>query len=124
MRGEIGRRDAEMDRGIEQACPVEMNRDAAFAGDVAVRGQQSGELRSWPPAEEIGTMIVNLLLLRAVGRPHDPPELTAELLARGAADPRTAAVTRVLYPPPFPVDVRHNSKIDRPALGRWAEGRL
>ena len=52
------------------------------------------------------------------------PELTAELLARGAADPRTAAVTRVLYPPPFPVDVRHNSKIDRPALGRWAEGRL
>jgi acyl-coenzyme A synthetase/AMP-(fatty) acid ligase len=52
------------------------------------------------------------------------PELTAELLTRGAADPRTAAVTRVLYPPPFPVDVRHNSKIDRPALGRWAEGRL
>ena len=25
-------------------------------------------------------MIINLLLLRAVGRPHDPPELTAELM--------------------------------------------
>ena len=25
-------------------------------------------------------MIINLLLLRAVGRPYDPPELTAELM--------------------------------------------
>jgi len=56
----------------------------APVADVAIelisRGQQSGELRSWPPADEIGTMIINLLLLRAVGRPHDPPELTAELM--------------------------------------------
>jgi olefin beta-lactone synthetase len=50
------------------------------------------------------------------------PELTAELLARGAADARTAAVRRVLYKDDFPVDVRHNSKIDRPQLGRWAAG--
>jgi AcrR family transcriptional regulator len=53
-------------------------------GDVTIelitRGQQSGELRPWPPAEEIGMTIVNLLLIRAVGRPHDPPEHTAELL--------------------------------------------
>ena len=49
----------------------------APVGDVAIeliaRGQQSGELRSWPPADEIGTMIINLLLIRAMGRPHDPP---------------------------------------------------
>jgi AcrR family transcriptional regulator len=44
------------------------------------RGQESGELRPWPPAEEIGTMVVDLLLIRAVGRPYDPPEVTAELL--------------------------------------------
>ena len=50
------------------------------------------------------------------------PELTAELLARGAADPRTAPIRRVLYKADFPVDVRHNSKIDRPALGIWAGG--
>ena len=25
-------------------------------------------------------MIIDLLLIRAVGRPHDPPELTAELM--------------------------------------------
>jgi AcrR family transcriptional regulator len=53
---------------------------ADVAIELIARGQQSGELRSWPPAEEIGTMIINLLLLRAIGRPHDPPELTAELM--------------------------------------------
>jgi acyl-CoA synthetase (AMP-forming)/AMP-acid ligase II len=46
--------------------------------------------------------------------------LTAELRARGAADPRTACITRILYRADLPVDIRHNSKIDRPALGRWA----
>jgi len=56
----------------------------APVGDVAIelisRGQHSGELRPWPPADEIGTWIVNLLLMRAVGRPHEPPEHTAELM--------------------------------------------
>ena len=56
----------------------------APVGDVAIelisRGQQVGELRPWPPAEEIGMTVVNLLLIRAVGRPHDPPEYTAELM--------------------------------------------
>ena len=56
----------------------------APVGDVAIeliaRGQYSGELRTWPPADEIGTWIVNLLLMRAIGRPHEPPEHTAELM--------------------------------------------
>jgi acyl-coenzyme A synthetase/AMP-(fatty) acid ligase len=46
--------------------------------------------------------------------------LTAELLALGAADPRTAPIRRILYKDDFPVDIRHNSKIDRAQLGRWA----
>ena len=50
------------------------------------------------------------------------PGLTEELLALGRADARTRAITRVLYPPSFPVDIRHNSKIDRPQLGVWASG--
>ncbi len=49
-------------------------------------------------------------------------DLTAELLALGAADPRTRTIRRVLYRDDFPVDVRHNSKIDRPQLGAWAAG--
>ena len=48
--------------------------------DLVSRGQQSGELRAWPTAEDIGTMIVDVLLVRAVAQPHDPPEVTAELL--------------------------------------------
>jgi acyl-CoA synthetase (AMP-forming)/AMP-acid ligase II len=46
--------------------------------------------------------------------------LTSELRARGAADPRTAGISRILYRDELPVDIRHNSKIDRPQLGRWA----
>jgi acyl-CoA synthetase (AMP-forming)/AMP-acid ligase II len=44
-----------------------------------------------------------------------------ELLALGAQHQRTQGIDRVLfYPKGFPVDVRHNAKIDRLALGRWA----
>ncbi len=49
--------------------------------------------------------------------------LTAELLVLGAADVRTRSVRRVLYRDHFPVDIRHNSKIDRPQLAVWAAGR-
>ena len=45
--------------------------------------------------------------------------LTAELLALGRDEPMTVAVRTVRYHPGFPVDVRHNSKIDRPALAAW-----
>jgi hypothetical protein len=48
--------------------------------ELIARGQRTGELRAWPSADDLGTMLVDLLLVRAVGRPHDPPELTAELM--------------------------------------------
>jgi len=47
--------------------------------------------------------------------------LTQELLARGAAEQRTRTVRRVLYRDRLPVDIRHNSKIDRAALAVWAQ---
>jgi AcrR family transcriptional regulator len=53
---------------------------AAVVIELISRGQATGELRPWPPADEIGTMVIDLLLIRAVGRPHEPPELTAELM--------------------------------------------
>ena len=49
--------------------------------------------------------------------------LTGELLALGRADPRTAGIETVLFHPGFPVDIRHNAKIDRPALAQWAAKR-
>lgn len=48
------------------------------------------------------------------------PALAQELLALGAAHPRTRGIGRVLFHPRLPVDVRHNSKIDRPVLAVWA----
>lgn len=64
--------------------------------ELIARGQESGELRAWPPADEIGTMLVDLLLVRAVGRQHSPPELTAELMLTllfGALRPELLAAT-------------------------------
>jgi AcrR family transcriptional regulator len=43
-------------------------------------GQRAGELRAYPPAAEISSLVVNLLLLRTVNRPDERPHVTAELL--------------------------------------------
>jgi AcrR family transcriptional regulator len=47
---------------------------------LVAHGQHTGELRAFPPAVEVSGMIVNLLLLRSINRPHEPPEVTRELL--------------------------------------------
>ncbi|MFC4946407.1 TetR/AcrR family transcriptional regulator [Pseudonocardia sp. GCM10023141] len=43
-------------------------------------GQQTGELRTYPGADELSAMTVNILMQRAVNFPDDPPETAAELL--------------------------------------------
>jgi len=53
-----------------------------------------------------------------------PPDLTSELLALGAAQEHTATIRTVLYHRGFPVDIRHNAKIDRARLARWATRRV
>lgn len=50
--------------------------------------------------------------------------LTDELLEIGAANPLTASITRILYHPDFPVDTRHNAKIQREQLAVWASRRI
>lgn len=52
------------------------------------------------------------------------PQLTAELLALGAAHAHTAGIRDVLYHRGFPVDVRHNAKIRREDLAVWAAREL
>ncbi|WP_433801239.1 fatty acid CoA ligase family protein [Actinomycetospora sp. CA-084318] len=51
-------------------------------------------------------------------------DVVEELRALAASDPRTKPVETFLPHRALPVDPRHNSKIDREALGRWAEGEL
>jgi olefin beta-lactone synthetase len=50
--------------------------------------------------------------------------LVDELRALAASDPRTKPIEVFLPHRALPVDPRHNSKIDREALGRWADGEL
>ncbi len=61
--------------------------------------------------------------LESGGRVQDQARLFDELRELGRAVERTRAIERFLVHPGFPVDIRHNAKIDRPALSRWAQGR-
>jgi acyl-CoA synthetase (AMP-forming)/AMP-acid ligase II len=54
------------------------------------------------------------------GAGGDAAALREELLALAAANPATRDIRHVLFHPRLPVDPRHNSKIERPALARWA----
>lgn len=54
--------------------------------------------------------------------PHrvDRALLQAELLALASRYKATSGIQHLLFKPALPVDPRHNSKIERPALARWA----
>ncbi|MGE3807422.1 MAG: fatty acid CoA ligase family protein [Gemmataceae bacterium] len=51
-------------------------------------------------------------------------KLAEELLSLARSNPQTARITAVLFHPGFPVDIRHNSKINRGELARWAAGKV
>jgi olefin beta-lactone synthetase len=46
--------------------------------------------------------------------------IEAELLNLAQRHAHTRAIDTVLFHPAFPVDIRHNAKIGREALARWA----
>ncbi len=46
--------------------------------------------------------------------------LRRELLELGSRQAITRDITRILFHPAFPVDIRHNAKISREQLARWA----
>ena len=47
-----------------------------------------------------------------------------ELLDLGTRFPHTLSIKHILFPPTFPVDIRHNAKIFREKLAAWAEGKI
>jgi acyl-CoA synthetase (AMP-forming)/AMP-acid ligase II len=51
-------------------------------------------------------------------------DIRKSLLELAARHPVTALVKHVLFVERLPVDPRHNSKIERPALAKWAAGKL
>jgi len=50
--------------------------------------------------------------------------LLGDLQALAARHRHTASITTFLFHPGFPVDIRHNAKIGREALARWAAEQL
>jgi acyl-CoA synthetase (AMP-forming)/AMP-acid ligase II len=54
----------------------------------------------------------------------DKGVLTAELLTLGEQNSKTSSIRTVLYHPSFPVDVRHNAKINREQLALWAADQM
>jgi olefin beta-lactone synthetase len=54
----------------------------------------------------------------------EAPGLIDELRALGADVEHTRSIERFLIHPGFPVDIRHNAKIGRDTLSRWAQGRM
>ncbi len=68
------------------------------------------------PGNQVPALVVE-------GAPANDAEARAwagELRALAAAQPHTASLTRFFFHPRFPVDVRHNAKIHRLTLARWA----
>ena len=51
-------------------------------------------------------------------------QLRQEILDLGAHDAQTKQIQTLLFHPSFPVDVRHNAKIFREQLARWASKRV
>lgn len=79
------------------------------------------------PLEGSASMLPVLCVELVDGASHSSADLAAlreELLAIAAAHATTRAIRHVLFSDRLPVDPRHNSKIERPALGRWAAARL
>jgi len=78
-----------------------------------------------PDPAAIGDRAQRPVLCVELVRGKQPSErLTKELLQIGAANPMTSSITQILYHPDFPVDTRHNAKIQREQLVGWALKRI
>ena len=58
------------------------------------------------------------------GRKLQKEKLVSELLELGAQHEHTNRIKHILFHHGFPVDVRHNAKIQREKLRAWAHAKL
>ena len=68
----------------------------------------------------VGVGDLPVICIELAGPVSDLDALRAELLALAASHPTTRSIRHVLFRKRLPVDPRHNSKIERPALAKWA----
>jgi acyl-coenzyme A synthetase/AMP-(fatty) acid ligase len=62
------------------------------------------------------------IVVQPKGDLADAAALARELRSLAQAEPHTAGITRFFFHSSLPVDVRHNAKIHRLTLARWAAG--
>jgi acyl-CoA synthetase (AMP-forming)/AMP-acid ligase II len=110
-----------------------------FCGRIAERIETAGGPLHTEPCEQVfrGHPQVARCALIGLGEPGrqepalvvqpaqpaaDEAALAADLRALARQHPHTAGITRFFFHPSFPVDVRHNAKIHRLTLARWAAG--
>jgi acyl-CoA synthetase (AMP-forming)/AMP-acid ligase II len=62
------------------------------------------------------------IVVQPKGELADAAALARELRSLAQAEPHTAGITRFFFHSSLPVDVRHNAKIHRLTLARWAAG--
>jgi len=113
-----GRAGHRVDTGTELLFPLMC--EPIFDAHPSVR--RSG-LVGVPVADAI-IPVICVELVDHAKRGADRDALRDQLLRMAAAHATTRPIRHVLFHPRLPVDPRHNSKIERPALARWAADHL
>ena len=97
-------------------CETVFNQHPAVARSALVGLGEYGRQRP--------VLVVELREDHEPAMPQDRKALAEEILALGEKHDHTRGIRHVLFHEAFPVDVRHNAKIQRDKLARWAEGRI
>ncbi|GAK60360.1 AMP-dependent synthetase and ligase [Candidatus Vecturithrix granuli] len=97
-------------------CEAIFNQHPAAARSALVGVGQFGQQRA--------VIIIEIKPGNAVKSNKARQRLIAELLELGRRHEHTRHIQDVLFHPSFPVDVRHNTKIDRLKLAAWAAKQL
>ncbi|WP_284581917.1 AMP-binding protein [Streptomyces sp. 2P-4] len=100
---------------------------SATAAGGSAPGGPSGTAPGGAPADPRRDRLRPVVCVETVDEHLDDAawqRLTAELRALACAHAPTTGVEEFLHHPGFPVDIRHNAKIGREELARWAERRL
>ncbi len=123
--GRLGHRIAVSDGGDRRAATLfPLMCEPIFDAHPAVR--RSG-LVGVPSSSDAGVRVPVICIELVEHDAHDRAQLEAlraELLAMAAAHPNTRGIRHLIFNPRLPVDPRHNSKIERPALAKWAAKHL
>ena len=121
--GDLGYLDAQ---GLLWFCGRKSHRVVGADGQVWTTDPVEGIFNEHPDVYRTALIGVagqpRLAVELRPGRQRDQAELAAELRALGRPHAITAAVRAFHVHPAFPVDVRHNSKIERLQLAAWAGG--